>query len=68
MRYRAEPEPTGPFSGEYGFLKIRYKLPDDNTSRLVTTPITAAASADSAAAVAAFGQSCETTARQLRPR
>ena len=29
-------------SGEYGFLKLRYKLPGDNTSKLITTPITAA--------------------------
>lgn len=28
-------------SGEYGFLKIRYKLPDSDTSKLITTPITA---------------------------
>ncbi len=27
--------------GEYGFLKIRYKLPDSDTSKLITTPITA---------------------------
>jgi Ca-activated chloride channel family protein len=28
-------------SGEYGFLKIRYKLPDGNRSQLVETPIRA---------------------------
>lgn len=54
------------FDMEYGFLKIRYKLPDSDRSNLITTPITTAneyktfdeASADSrfATAVAAFGQ------------
>jgi Ca-activated chloride channel family protein len=28
------------FSGEYGFLKIRYKLPNENRSKLITQPIT----------------------------
>ena len=27
-------------SNEYAFLKIRYKLPDEDTSKLITTPIT----------------------------
>ena len=27
-------------SEEYGFFKLRYKLPDENKSRLITTPIT----------------------------
>lgn len=55
-------------SGEYGFLKIRYKLPDEDTSRLIETPIstadevgasggrTVAREARFAASVAAFGQ------------
>jgi Ca-activated chloride channel family protein len=30
------------FGSEYAFLKIRYKLPDSDTSKLITTPITAA--------------------------
>lgn len=30
------------FGDEYAFLKIRYKLPEEDTSRLITTPITAA--------------------------
>ena len=30
------------FGSEYAFLKIRYKLPDENTSKLITTPITVA--------------------------
>lgn len=27
------------FSGEYAFLKMRYKLPNEDTSKLITTPI-----------------------------
>jgi len=52
--------------GEYAFLKIRYKLPDEQASRLMTTPIGGERELDSidaapgdlrfAAAVAAFGQ------------
>jgi Ca-activated chloride channel family protein len=51
---------------EYAFVKVRYKLPDADTSRLITTPVTAAnevSSFDAAGtdqrfsvAVAAFGQ------------
>lgn len=48
---------------EYGFMKIRYKLPDSDTSTLISTPITLADEVDVvsedarfAAAVAAFGQ------------
>ncbi|HTK85302.1 MAG TPA: VWA domain-containing protein [Patescibacteria group bacterium] len=53
------------FSGEYAFLKIRYKLPDEDTSKLITTPITTSddrtlesVSDDTgwATAVAGFGQ------------
>ncbi|MFM7989461.1 MAG: YfbK domain-containing protein, partial [Candidatus Fonsibacter sp.] len=48
-------------SGEYAFVKIRYKLPGDTESRLITEPVTAAnaevsTEATFAAAVAAFGQ------------
>ncbi|MEQ1899637.1 MAG: VWA domain-containing protein [Devosia sp.] len=53
-------------SGELGFLKMRYKAPDGDQSKLITAPITSElmlddiskASADQrfAAAVAAFGQ------------
>ena len=56
----------GGADGEYAFLKIRYKLPDNEKSRLITRPVTKAdetASVDSVdgdarfvAAVAAFGQ------------
>lgn len=51
---------------EYAFVKIRYKLPDENVSKLITTPVNAAnevksfdaAGADQrfSVAVAAFGQ------------
>ena len=45
LRYRrgeaAETEPTG-FAGELAFLKIRYKRPDGDTSRLVTRAVTTA--------------------------
>ena len=49
-------------SDEYAFVKLRYKLPNENTSKLITTPVTNA-NADTisndtkfATAVAAFGQ------------
>ncbi len=54
------------FGDEYAFLKIRYKNPDEDTSKLITTPITTeseiesleTANADTrfATAVATFGQ------------
>jgi Ca-activated chloride channel homolog len=63
-RRGAEEPPSG--AGEYAFLKIRYKLPGEGRSRLITTPITPAqeyrsldaapGEARFAAAVAAFGQ------------
>ena len=53
-------------AGEYAFVKIRYKAPDGDVSKLITTPVTASnevASFDAAStdqrfsvAVAAFGQ------------
>jgi len=53
-------------TNEYGFMKIRYKLPGSDTSRLIETPVTLANEVTSveeagedrrfAAAVAAFGQ------------
>jgi Ca-activated chloride channel family protein len=53
-------------SGEYAYLRIRYKLPGEDESRLIATPISAEgeyrfleeapASARFAASVAAFGQ------------
>ncbi|MCA8906864.1 MAG: VWA domain-containing protein [Rhodospirillaceae bacterium] len=59
-------ESDGAHAGEYAFLRIRYKLPGEDTSRLIERPITVAdvyetidAAPEStrfAAAVAAFGQ------------
>jgi Ca-activated chloride channel family protein len=59
-------KPTSNFSDEYAFLKIRYKNPDEDTSKLITTPITTANEVSSidkanndtrfATSVAAFGQ------------
>lgn len=48
-------------NGEYAFLKIRYKLPNEDTSKLITTPVTnanAEISQDArfSVAVSAFGQ------------
>jgi len=66
LRYQeAKPAPEGK-GNEYAFLKIRYKLPGSNTSKLITTPITTADESNAVAsaprearfatAVAAFGQ------------
>jgi Ca-activated chloride channel family protein len=54
-------EQVGTPAGEYAFVKIRYKLPDEDKSRLITQPVTPAdeksdSEASFAAAVAAFGQ------------
>ena len=60
--------PEGYFRDEYAFLKIRYKLPGEKSSSLITRPITVADAVDEegagqlsrdtafAAAVAGFGQ------------
>ncbi len=55
--------PPGDFDGEYAFLKMRYKLPDADVSKLITAPVTTQmytknANDDTrfASAVAAFGQ------------
>ncbi len=68
-RYESEsPARETRFAEEYAFLKIRYKLPDEDTSTLITTPITLdleteldaagtrAREARFATAVAGFGQ------------
>jgi Ca-activated chloride channel family protein len=61
LRYRtAAPAPTPAGSGELAFVKVRFKLPDGDTSRLLEHPVRetgAAASADFtfATAVAGFG-------------
>ncbi|XSG81722.1 MAG: vWA domain-containing protein [Methyloligella sp. ZOD6] len=59
-------KPTGDAGNEYGFLKLRYKLPDADKSKLMETPIdrseevesfdAAPESARFATAVAGFGQ------------
>lgn len=67
LRYgTSEAAPAEPVSDEYAFMKIRYKLPDGDTSRLITVPVTkdmesattdaAPQDARFAAAVAGFGQ------------
>jgi Ca-activated chloride channel family protein len=68
LRY-GEPSASAPqasSSDEYAFVKIRYKLPNEDVSKLITTPVTsadevasfAAAGTDQrfSVAVAAFGQ------------
>jgi Ca-activated chloride channel family protein len=60
-------------ANEYAFVKIRYKLPDEDISKLITTPVTKAnevASFDAAStdqrfsiAVAAFGQKLRDTSQ-----
>ena len=67
LRYQSEgAEPGTEFDGELAYLKIRYKLPDAESSKLITRAVTAAdtfETADAAprdvrfaAAVAAFGE------------
>jgi Ca-activated chloride channel family protein len=68
LRYQSEtakPRSSGS-AEEYAFMKIRYKLPDSDTSTLITAPVTRGSEAASveqasrddrfAASVAAFGQ------------
>lgn len=43
---------------EYGFLKLRYKLPDDDTSKLITTPIPVAAEKPLASTKCPVGAQC----------
>ena len=64
LRYGAAedaPVAAAASTAEYGFLKMRYKLPGEDKSRLITQPVTAVdgkpdSEASFAAAVAAFGQ------------
>ena len=66
LRYGPEKTATGADPDEYAFVKIRYKLPDSDTSELITRPVTrsdegaiptdASREARFAAAVAGFGQ------------
>ncbi len=65
LRYQAA-APAEAQSGEYAFLKIRYKAPGGDVSKLIETPVTRAAEVEAnenrvtetrfAAAVAGFGQ------------
>lgn len=43
----AKTEEASDFDGEYAFLKVRYKLPKEDTSKLLTTPVTTANDAGS---------------------
>jgi Ca-activated chloride channel family protein len=66
LRYQQKPAAVDAGGNEYAFVKIRYKLPDGDASKLISTPVTPADEIDgfSAAredvrfsvAVAAFGQ------------
>ncbi|MCG8440926.1 MAG: VWA domain-containing protein [Caulobacterales bacterium] len=39
-RYAAAPEPAGEASDEFAFLRIRYKLPGEDQSKLIERPVT----------------------------
>lgn len=58
----AAPAASGEFADELAFVKLRYKLPGENQSRLITTPVTPTTAgipeseALFAASVAGFGQ------------
>jgi len=59
LRYGGKPAPAG--NGEYAFVKLRYKLPGESESKLISEPVTeanakASTEASFAAAVAGFGQ------------
>jgi Ca-activated chloride channel family protein len=68
LRYQNAAPAAGGASGEYAFLRLRYKLPEEDTSRLIETPVSSANEIDAsaggvaarearfAASVAAFGQ------------
>jgi Ca-activated chloride channel homolog len=61
LRYGAASEATGNKGSEYAFVNIRYKLPKESASKLISQPVTAAnevpsTEASFAAAVAGFGQ------------
>ena len=61
-RYEKPAETAGDTANEYAFVKIRYKEPDADTSKLITRPVSKAdeaapdENARFAVAVAAFGQ------------
>ncbi|MSU90400.1 DUF3520 domain-containing protein [Rhodobacteraceae bacterium 2CG4] len=62
LRYQSEPQPVVDDGAEYAFLKLRYKLPGEETSKLIETPVLpdrqdiAPEETRFAAAVAGFGR------------
>jgi len=66
LRYGETSTPAAAGAGEYGFVKIRYKLPGEKDSKLISEPVKIGAAATTveaapqearfAVAVAAFGQ------------
>ncbi len=66
QKHESKPEKNGSSSSEYAFVKIRYKLPDSSTSKLITSAVDSkveykniskvTADARFATAVAGFGQ------------
>ena len=66
LRYGTQPETAADPSGEYAFIKLRYKAPGEDTSILLETPVTDAQRAASveaapqwarfATAVAGYGE------------
>ena len=64
LRYGPDDSPAGDIPEEYAFVKIRYKLPDSDTSETISRPVTRSdegraatlREARFAAAVAGFGQ------------
>lgn len=62
LRYQSEPQPVVDESAEYAYLKLRYKLPGEDSSKLIETPVMpdrqdiAPEETRFAAAVAGFGQ------------
>jgi Ca-activated chloride channel homolog len=47
LRYGEQAETETEFSNEYGFFRVRYKMPGEDTSRLIEFPITTANEAES---------------------
>lgn len=51
LRYADGVETETAFSNEYGFFRVRYKMPGENTSRLIEFPVTTANEVESVDAV-----------------
>ena len=57
LRYKKSADkPAAAKSGEYAFVKIRYKLPDGDTSKLITTPVNSKTTERSANKLTASGE------------